>query len=286
VDNNTNMISNAPFTLAQQLWTVRNNSIGPTYKKAVYREYTDATFTAVKESNQWPTMGFLGPVIRAGVGDDIIVVFKNMASRPYTMHPHGTATLRASSLYARALTMTGLSYLKSDEGSVYTGSPNAGVPPGQLYSYHWSVPGTAGPASGDGSSMVWPYHSDVDETRDVNSGLVGAIIVSLETGASALSPPADVDREFLLMFAVQNENVSTRARAEVCARKLMRNRKAGTSMKILQTTATVQLQATAAAQQSTRANSTKAIANIRSTESCLAICLCSQAIPVRIRVGI
>lgn len=31
----------------------------------------------------------LGPIIRAEVGDVILVIFKNLASRPYCIHPHG-----------------------------------------------------------------------------------------------------------------------------------------------------------------------------------------------------
>ena len=34
-------------------------------------------------------LGILGPVLPAEVGDTIKVVFKNNASRPYSIHPHG-----------------------------------------------------------------------------------------------------------------------------------------------------------------------------------------------------
>jgi len=58
--------------------------LGYRFKKAVYREYTDATFTTLKPrpaSEQY--LGILGPVIRAEVGDTIRVVFRNHAHRPY-----------------------------------------------------------------------------------------------------------------------------------------------------------------------------------------------------------
>ena len=34
------------------------------------------------------------------------------------------------------------------------------------------------PGPGDGSSVVWLYHSHVDEPKDVESGLVGTIIIT------------------------------------------------------------------------------------------------------------
>jgi FtsP/CotA-like multicopper oxidase with cupredoxin domain len=64
--------------------------IGSTYRKALYREYTDETFTTLKpRAPEWEHLGMLGPVLRAEVGDTIRVVFKNNATHPFTMHPHG-----------------------------------------------------------------------------------------------------------------------------------------------------------------------------------------------------
>lgn len=61
--------------------------VGSTYKKSVYKQYTDSTYTTEIPKPGW--LGFLGPVIRAEVGDTIKVHLKNFASRPYTIHPHG-----------------------------------------------------------------------------------------------------------------------------------------------------------------------------------------------------
>ena len=76
---------------------------GAIYRKAIYREYTDATFTTRKpRAPQDEYLGLLGPILRAEVGDTIKVVFKNNASRPYSMHPHGVFYEKASegSMYA------------------------------------------------------------------------------------------------------------------------------------------------------------------------------------------
>ena len=59
-------------------FTHADNRIGGRYKKAMYVEYTDDTFTT--KANRTPSqmhLGFLGPVIRAEVGDEIKVLFKN-----------------------------------------------------------------------------------------------------------------------------------------------------------------------------------------------------------------
>lgn len=59
-------------------FTRASNRIGGKYKKALYIEYTDSTFSIKKPAPNH--RGFLGPVIRAEVGDTIKVVFKNMVS--------------------------------------------------------------------------------------------------------------------------------------------------------------------------------------------------------------
>lgn len=64
-----------------------SNQIGNVYKKAVYIQYTDGTFTNDEPKPNW--LGFLGPVIRAEVGDEIVVHLKNFATRQYSIHPHG-----------------------------------------------------------------------------------------------------------------------------------------------------------------------------------------------------
>ena len=64
--------------------------IGRKYVKALYREFTDATFTQQVPRPEW--MGFLGPFISGEQGDTIRIVFKNMAyqaGRNFSMHPHG-----------------------------------------------------------------------------------------------------------------------------------------------------------------------------------------------------
>lgn len=75
-----------------KIYTTRGpKRIGHQYKKAIFREFTDATFaTKMERKTEYEKhLGILGPIMRAEVGDTIEVVFKNMASRDYSIHPHG-----------------------------------------------------------------------------------------------------------------------------------------------------------------------------------------------------
>jgi len=181
--------------------------IGRVYRKALYREYTDGTFATRKARlPQDEYLGLLGPILRAEVGETITVVFKNHASRPFSMHPHGVF------------------YEKASEGSMYADNVphdqkiGSMVPPGGTFTYQWEVPERAGPGPEDPSSIVWLYHSHVDEYKDVASGLVGAIIVARPGQANADGTPKDVDREIVALFAGFNENQSWYVQQNVDAR--------------------------------------------------------------------
>jgi FtsP/CotA-like multicopper oxidase with cupredoxin domain len=168
-----------------------------TYTKALYREYTDSGFRTLKpRSSDWVHLGMLGPVLRAEVGDTIKVVFRNHASRPFSVHPHGVFYRKNAE---------GLAYL---DGTTGADRLDDAVAPGGTYTYVWAVPERAGPAHGDGSSVVWTYHSHVDEGSDVNAGLLGAIIITSRGMARADGSPKDVDREFVTQFAVVDETLS------------------------------------------------------------------------------
>ena len=67
-----------------------------------------------------------------------------------------------------------------------------------------------GPGPNDGSSTVWVYHSHVNEVSNSSAGLVGPIIITKKGQARSSSnmKPKDVDREFVTIFWVVNENVS------------------------------------------------------------------------------
>jgi len=135
-------------------------------------------------------------VIHAAVGDTIRVVFRNNGGRPYSMHPHGVF------------------YKKDSEGAPYADGTSGGdglddgVPPGTTHTYLWPVPERAGPARGEGSSVMWMYHSHTDEMRDVNTGLLGVMIITAREMTRPDGSPKDVDREIIASFDQVHEEDS------------------------------------------------------------------------------
>jgi FtsP/CotA-like multicopper oxidase with cupredoxin domain len=195
---NSNQITGEPFDDTANVFVQNGpDRIGKVYIKALYREYTDETFKKLKPiSPEWQHLGLLGPVIRAEVGDTIKVVFKNNASFPFSMHPHGVF------------------YQKDSEGAPYSDGTSGdkksddAVPPGEIHTYNWLVPERAGPGPMDPSSILWAYHSHADEVADTNAGLIGPIIITRKGMAKSDGTPKDVDREFVTLYSVFDENSS------------------------------------------------------------------------------
>src|SRR5271156_1435864 len=156
------------------------------WAKSRFIEYTDDTFTIPKRQPEW--LGILGPIIRAEVGDEIVVSFLNRGHRGHDMHPHG------------------LRYDKINEGSLYLPVAKGGfVAPGARYTYHWFADEASGPRPGQPSSIVWWYHAHVDAAIEINAGLLGPIIVTAKGKANPDGSPKDVDREFVASFMVFDE---------------------------------------------------------------------------------
>jgi len=193
-----NMITGEAFSEDEAFFTERGDyDIGTEYKKAIYREYTDDTFAELQpRSEDWQHLGFMGPLIRAEVGDTIRIVFKNNVSFPTSLHPHGVF------------------YEKDSEGAPYNDDTGDAqmvddfVQTGETHTYTWNVPERAGPAPGGPSSAFWMYHSHSDEARDVNSGLMGPMIITTKGMAGEDLIPSDVDREFVIAFMSTEEAAS------------------------------------------------------------------------------
>ena len=190
-----NMMTGAEFTGRSKTWTEHTKDrIGTVYRKALFREFTDETFsTERKRPPEWEHLGVLGPLLRAEVGDTIVIHFMNKASQPYSLHPHG------------------VSYERDSEGAPYpdTSMDGAGlVPPGQTHTFVWNVPERAGPGDDDGSSVVWLYHSHNWEPRDIEAGLIGPMVITRRGMARPDGSPKDVDREFATLFMLIDENTS------------------------------------------------------------------------------
>ncbi|XP_053501810.1 ferroxidase HEPHL1-like isoform X1 [Ictalurus furcatus] len=208
-----NHITGKPFTQDEHasLFLLQGpHRIGHVYKKAVYRQYTDATYTQEILKPTW--LGYLGPVIRAEAEDVIVIHLKNFASRRYSIHPHG------------------VHYEKDSEGALYPDGTSGAkkqddnVPPGGNYTYRWTVKPEFAPTQGDPNCLTWAYHSHVIAFKDISSGLIGALLTCKkgilqpvsEVNYSQVSSVftnsqvrrTDVDKDFLLLFTVVNENLS------------------------------------------------------------------------------
>ena len=189
------MMTGTAFQGQTKIWTEHTKDrIGRIYRKALFREYADDTYsTEKKRPKEWEHLGILGPLIRAEVGDTIVVHFRNNATQPYSIHPHG------------------VSYERDSEGTPYpdTSMDAAGlVPPGKSHKFVWNVPERAGPGEEDGSSVVWLYHSHNWVPRDVEAGLIGPMVITRRGMARPDGSPKDVDREFATLFMIIDENTS------------------------------------------------------------------------------
>jgi hephaestin len=175
-------------------------TIGSTYLKAVYVQYTDDTYTT-KVAPAIDHLGVMGPILRARVGEVMEVRFRNKLTKDrVSMHPHGVF------------------YLKSSEGAPYNDGTSGAdklddsLAPGASHTYRWEVPETAGPGPGErGGTKLWMYHSHNDEASDSYAGLFGAIlIVGKDTPKYSDSDltPTDGTKEVVLHFSVSDEGSS------------------------------------------------------------------------------
>ncbi|XP_054915736.1 coagulation factor V [Poeciliopsis prolifica] len=167
--------------------------IGSKYKKAVYTQYKNESFTErVENEHRKNEQGILGPVIRAQIRDIITIVFKNLASRPYSIYPHG------------------LTLDKSEEGVNYPagGNQTHGVRPGETHTYTWKVLEENEPLDGESQCLTRMYHSAVDTPRDIASGLIGPMLICKSQSLDVRNVQLRADKEQHAVFSVFDENKS------------------------------------------------------------------------------
>uniref|UniRef100_A0A3Q2Q8N4 Coagulation factor VIII-like n=1 Tax=Fundulus heteroclitus TaxID=8078 RepID=A0A3Q2Q8N4_FUNHE len=159
--------------------------LGYTYKKVVYVEYTDGSFTKRKN----PTQTLLGPILKGMVNQEIHVFFRNLASRPFNIYPNGLTKIR--------LLHTAVKDLRS-----------LGVPPNKTLVYTWTLTPDDGPLEGDPKCLTQLYQSTISPEQDLASGLVGTLLIckykAIDTRGNLRGP----DENLSLIFAVFDENRS------------------------------------------------------------------------------
>lgn len=165
------------------------NRVGTGYRKVIYRGYTDESFTTV--SAQPAAQGILGPTLRVQVGDTLNVVLRNNAARPYTMTIQGIDA--------------------NHKGRSDKPSDIEAIEPNKTKKLQWNIEPEFGPGPADKSSVAWQYFSDTSKEQDMHSGLIGAVIVTRRGLGRRDAPPLDVQREFVLLTALSNENISWHA---------------------------------------------------------------------------
>ncbi|NWI36135.1 HPHL1 protein, partial [Picathartes gymnocephalus] len=78
----------------------------------------------------------LGPLLHAEVGDSVLIVFKNKASRPYSISAHGIEEVGCEEQPEPPITL-----------------------PGEINTYRWNVPERSGPGKTDPNCITWVYYS-------------------------------------------------------------------------------------------------------------------------------
>ncbi|NWW95998.1 HPHL1 protein, partial [Rhynochetos jubatus] len=81
----------------------------------------------------------LGPLLHAEVGDSVLIVFKNKASRPYSISAHGVEEVGCEEQPETPITL-----------------------PGEINTYRWNVPERSGPGKTDPNCITWVYYSTVN----------------------------------------------------------------------------------------------------------------------------
>ncbi|XP_062370855.1 coagulation factor V [Cinclus cinclus] len=166
-------------------------------RKVIFQSYTDSTFSTLQDEDEYTEhLGILGPVIRAEVDDVILVHFKNLASRPYSLHAHGVL------------------YEKSSEGSIYDDESTAWfkeddeVQPNNSYIYVWYANRRSGPVQSGAACRSWIYYSDLNLEKDIQSGLIGPILICEKGAFSKSNSSRTYTRDFFLLFMVFDEEKS------------------------------------------------------------------------------
>ncbi|XP_042639015.1 coagulation factor VIII [Orycteropus afer afer] len=166
--------------------------IGKKYKKVRFIAYTDETFRT-RETIQYES-GILGPLLYGEVGDTLLIIFKNQASRPYNIYPHGITNV--TPLYSRGLPK-GVKHLKDFQ-----------IMPGEIFKYKWTVSLADGPTQSDPRCLTRYYSSFVNLEKDLASGLIGPLLICYKESVDQRGNQMMSDKRNVILFSVFDENRS------------------------------------------------------------------------------
>ena len=144
VPNGRNAIEGETFTREETV-----------FRTVVYRQYTKDFAKPI--ANEAGNRGIQGPLLRARVGDTLLVHFRNLdtvGNKPHSMHFHGVR------------------YRFGSDGAYIPGfsGPGANVKPGETFTYRLEAERS--------SAGVWPYHDHSPSmTESIEGGLYGALSI-------------------------------------------------------------------------------------------------------------
>lgn len=175
VPNQRNAIEGERFTPEQTV-----------FRTVVYRQFTKDFAKQLPKDPGNP--GIQGPLIRARVGETIVIHFRNLdtlTNHPHSMHFHGVR------------------YRFGSDGAFIPGfsGPGANVRPGETFTYRLE----AEPAS----VGVWPYH---DHSPSMSESIEGGLSGALSILGRNERPP---DREFVVYLSSQLGFMTINGRAFV-----------------------------------------------------------------------
>uniref|UniRef100_A0AAQ6A9K0 F5/8 type C domain-containing protein n=1 Tax=Amphiprion ocellaris TaxID=80972 RepID=A0AAQ6A9K0_AMPOC len=157
------------------------------YKKVVYVEYTDGSFTQRKN----PDNTLLGPILKGKVNDQLHIIFRNLASRPFNIFPNGLTKI-----------------IPLQKTTNEQDLRSMGVPPNGTFGYIWSLTTDDGPLEEDPPCLTQLYQSTVSLEKDLASGLVGTLLICKSDTIDIRGNLLGADKKFSLVFAVFDENRS------------------------------------------------------------------------------
>jgi FtsP/CotA-like multicopper oxidase with cupredoxin domain len=147
-----------------------------TFDTVVYKAYTRDWQQPLPDRSQitGDNDGIPGPLIRARVGDTVLVHFKNLDTlrfQPHSMHFHG------------------FRYAFGSDGAYIPGfsGPGANVKPGESFTYRLKAL--------RGSVGVWPYH---DHSPSMMESIAGGMYGAISIVAPGERPP---DKEFVVFLS-------------------------------------------------------------------------------------
>lgn len=208
VPEGKNLCDDRDFSASESAYTKQGlHRIGNKYMKALYREYRDEAFANLRRggSSRYNEasahLGLLGPILKAEVGDTLVIIFRNNLRAPASLTPLGGG-------------LSGIAKVEAhNEVQRRFRSLSAVTPGGEVKITLKNIPKDAGPSSSASeNSVAHIYASDVDLTADVNAGLIGVIIVYEDKAKGAHGLPSGIDREFVALFNTFDENLSRYAK--------------------------------------------------------------------------